>query len=117
MVTLDSSALGVYISAWLISGAFTLFCRQVAQKVCVMFQQCHQGKLAEVRQQISQLAVKKASGRAKVTPVKPPAEDAENCDDDDDEEVCPRLYRFFKNDDYYYYYLFIQSCCRDDAVK
>ncbi|KAB5567189.1 hypothetical protein PHYPO_G00229930 [Pangasianodon hypophthalmus] len=59
---------------------------QVAQKVCVMFQQCKQGKLAEVRQQISQLALKKASGRAKVTPIKSPTEDAEDSNDDNDEE-------------------------------
>ncbi|KAF5898116.1 pre-rRNA-processing protein TSR2, partial [Clarias magur] len=59
---------------------------QVAQKVCVMFQECKQGNLAEVRQQISQLAVKKASGRAKVTPVKSPTEDAEDSDEENDEE-------------------------------
>lgn len=53
--------------------------------MCEMFQQCKQGKLAEVRQQISQLALKKASGRAKVTPIKSPTEDG---DDDGDEEVC-----------------------------
>ncbi|KAK3565960.1 hypothetical protein QTP86_023368, partial [Hemibagrus guttatus] len=58
---------------------------QVAQKVCVLFQQCKQGKLAEVRQQMSQLALKKASGRAKVTPVKSPTEDAEGSNNDDDE--------------------------------
>ncbi|XP_017322991.1 pre-rRNA-processing protein TSR2 homolog [Ictalurus punctatus] len=59
---------------------------QVAQKVCVMFQQCKQGKLAEVRQHISQLALKKASGRAKVTPVKSPTEDADDDGDRDNDE-------------------------------
>ncbi|KAG7332706.1 hypothetical protein KOW79_004540 [Hemibagrus wyckioides] len=59
---------------------------QVAQKVCVMFQQCKQGKLSEVKQQISHLAQKKASGRAKVTPVKSPTEDAGGSDEDDGEE-------------------------------
>ncbi|XP_046727135.1 pre-rRNA-processing protein TSR2 homolog isoform X2 [Silurus meridionalis] len=57
---------------------------QVAQKVCEMFQQCKQGNLAEVKQQISTLLQKKTSGRAKATPMKPPTE--ENSDDDDDEE-------------------------------
>ncbi|XP_051509509.1 pre-rRNA-processing protein TSR2 homolog [Myxocyprinus asiaticus] len=48
---------------------------QVAQKVCVMYQQCQQGKLTEVRDQVSELALKKIAGRAKVTPA-----------DDDDEK-------------------------------
>ncbi|GAA6088902.1 pre-rRNA-processing protein TSR2 homolog [Tachysurus ichikawai] len=58
---------------------------QVAQKVCVMFQQCKQGKLTEVRQQISQLTLEKSRGRAKATSVKTPTEEAEGSDDDDEE--------------------------------
>ncbi|KAI5610504.1 pre-rRNA-processing protein TSR2-like [Silurus asotus] len=57
---------------------------QVAQKVCEMFQQCKQGNLAEVKQQIRTLVQKKTSGRAKATPMKPPTE--ENSEDDDNEE-------------------------------
>ena len=60
---------------------------QVAQQVCVMFRQCHQGKLAEVREHIHQLELKKAAGRAKVTPVKAPTEEED--ESEDDEEVCP----------------------------
>ncbi|KAF4072560.1 hypothetical protein AMELA_G00264550 [Ameiurus melas] len=61
---------------------------QVAQKVCVMFQQCKQGKLAEVRQHIDKLALKKASGRAKVTPIKSTedADDDGDCDNDESME-------------------------------
>ncbi|XP_039508179.1 pre-rRNA-processing protein TSR2 homolog [Pimephales promelas] len=54
---------------------------QVAQKVCVMFQQCQQGKLTDVREQINQLILKKSAGRAKATPAKTP-------DDDDDDDEC-----------------------------
>lgn len=50
-----------------------------------MFQLCEQGKLTEVREQVSQLSQKKIAGRAKATPVKTPAGDEE---DSDDEEVC-----------------------------
>ncbi|XP_073765218.1 pre-rRNA-processing protein TSR2 homolog isoform X1 [Danio rerio] len=56
---------------------------QVAQQVCGMFQQCEQGRLAEVREQILKLKQKKtSSGRAKATPAQTPQDD----DDDDDEE-------------------------------
>lgn len=98
-------------SVCLKSGPFPLFCVQVAQKVCVMFQQCKQGKLAEVRQQISQLVLKKASGRAKATPIKSPTEDAEDSDDDHDEEVCPKVFTFFL----FIYFNFIAISY--DAVK
>lgn len=57
-----------------------------------MFQQCAQGNLAEVRQQISQLTLKKSSGRAKVTPVKSPTEDEQDSDDENDEAVCPSVF-------------------------
>lgn len=67
---------------------------QVAQKVCVMFQQCVQGNLAEVRQQISQLTLKKSSERAKVTFVKSPTDHAQESDDENDEEVCPSVCLF-----------------------
>jgi len=46
-----------------------------------MFQQCQQGKLTDVREQINQLILKKSAGRAKATPAKTP-------DDDDDDEEC-----------------------------
>lgn len=56
---------------------------QVAQQVCVMFQQCEQGRLSEVREQILQLNKKKtSSGRAKATPAQTPQDD----DEEDDEE-------------------------------
>ncbi|XP_051525173.1 pre-rRNA-processing protein TSR2 homolog [Myxocyprinus asiaticus] len=51
---------------------------QVAQKVCLMYQQCQQGELAEVREQISLLAQKKSAGRAKVTPADDDEEESEN---------------------------------------
>lgn len=54
--------------------------------MCAMFQQCQQGKLAEVREHISQLEKKKSTGRAKVAPVKTSTEDE---DDSEDDEVCP----------------------------
>lgn len=50
-----------------------------------MFQLCEQGKLTEVREQVSQLSQKKNAGRAKATPVKTLAGDDE--EDSDDEEV------------------------------
>ncbi|XP_062855289.1 pre-rRNA-processing protein TSR2 homolog [Trichomycterus rosablanca] len=59
---------------------------QVAQKMCVMFQQCQQGQLAKVKEHISQLTQKKAAGRAKVTPVKAPTEDEEDSEDDESME-------------------------------
>ncbi|XP_048065227.1 pre-rRNA-processing protein TSR2 homolog [Megalobrama amblycephala] len=55
---------------------------QVAQKVCEMFQQCQQGKLTEVREQINQLNEKKSAGRAKATPAKTPDDDDE-CEDEE----------------------------------
>ncbi|XP_051950770.1 pre-rRNA-processing protein TSR2 homolog [Xyrauchen texanus] len=58
---------------------------QVAQKVCVMYQQCQQRKLTEVRDQICELAQKKSTGRAKGTPVdddKSEDEEAMECDGD-----------------------------------
>lgn len=55
---------------------------QVAQKVCEMFQQCQQGKLTEVREQINQLNEKKSTGRAKATPAKTPDDDDE-CEDEE----------------------------------
>ncbi|KAG9270065.1 pre-rRNA-processing protein TSR2 homolog [Astyanax mexicanus] len=61
---------------------------QVAQKVCMMFQQCQQGKVAEVREHISQLEAKKAAGRAKVTPVKTPTEEDEDSEDDEESMEC-----------------------------
>ncbi|KAL7884625.1 hypothetical protein AOLI_G00073950 [Acnodon oligacanthus] len=61
---------------------------QVAQKVCVMFQQCQQGKLAEVREHIHQLELKRAAGRAKVTPVKAPTEEEEESGDDEESMEC-----------------------------
>ncbi|XP_051758499.1 pre-rRNA-processing protein TSR2 homolog [Ctenopharyngodon idella] len=56
---------------------------QVAQKVCVMFQQCQQGKLTEVREQINQLVEKKSAGRAKATPAKTPDDDDDECEDEE----------------------------------
>ncbi|XP_076860159.1 pre-rRNA-processing protein TSR2 homolog [Brachyhypopomus gauderio] len=59
---------------------------QVAQKVCEMFQQCQQGRLGEVREHVSQLALKNAAGRAKVTPVKTPAEEEEEEEEEEESE-------------------------------
>ncbi|KAK1801080.1 hypothetical protein P4O66_022795 [Electrophorus voltai] len=59
---------------------------QVAKKVCEMFQQCQQGRLAEVREYISQLALKNTAGRAKVTPMKTPTGEEEE-EESEDEEV------------------------------
>ncbi|KAK7145599.1 hypothetical protein R3I93_013362 [Phoxinus phoxinus] len=57
---------------------------QVAQKVCVMFQQCQQGKLTDVREQINQLILKKSAGRAKATPAKTPDDDEDKeCEDEE----------------------------------
>ncbi|XP_072537486.1 pre-rRNA-processing protein TSR2 homolog [Salminus brasiliensis] len=61
---------------------------QVAQKVCEMFQQCQQGKLAEVREHINQLEKKRAAGRAKVTPVKSPTEEEDDSEDDEESMEC-----------------------------
>ncbi|KAI4872271.1 hypothetical protein NFI96_027700, partial [Prochilodus magdalenae] len=61
---------------------------QVAQKVRVMFQQCQQGKVAEVREHINQLEQKRAAGRAKVTPVKTPTEEEEESEDDEESMEC-----------------------------
>nr|XP_055024095.1 pre-rRNA-processing protein TSR2 homolog [Misgurnus anguillicaudatus] len=60
---------------------------QVAQKVCLMYQLCDQGKLTEVREQISQLAQKKNTGRAKATAVKTPAGDDDEEEDNDEEAM------------------------------
>ncbi|CAM4718649.1 hypothetical protein PO909_018733 [Leuciscus waleckii] len=60
---------------------------QVAQKVCVMFQQCQQGKLTDVREQINQLILKKSAGRAKATPAKTPDDDDDHDDECEDEEA------------------------------
>lgn len=53
--------------------------------MCVMFQKCQKGQLAEVKEHISQLSQKKVSGRAKVTPMKAPTEDEK---DGAEDEVC-----------------------------
>ncbi|XP_041955179.1 pre-rRNA-processing protein TSR2 homolog isoform X1 [Alosa sapidissima] len=53
----------------------------VAQQVCQMFKQCQQGKVEEVKSQISQLAKKKSTGRVKATAVKSPEEEEESDED------------------------------------
>ncbi|KAI1892993.1 hypothetical protein AGOR_G00139220 [Albula goreensis] len=58
---------------------------QVALQVCQLFNQCQQGKLSEVKGQISQLSQKKVSGRAKATQMQTPA-DQEDEDESEEEE-------------------------------
>ncbi|KAL2103443.1 hypothetical protein ACEWY4_000311 [Coilia grayii] len=60
---------------------------EVALQVCQMFKQCQQGKVEEVKGQISQLARKKSAGRVKATAVKSPAEEEEDESDEDDTEA------------------------------
>ncbi|XP_057213077.1 pre-rRNA-processing protein TSR2 homolog [Triplophysa rosa] len=57
---------------------------QVAQKVCLIFQLCEQGKLTDVREHVSQLAQKKIAGRAKAAP----AGDEEEAGDDEEAMEC-----------------------------
>ncbi|KAJ8393498.1 hypothetical protein AAFF_G00059710 [Aldrovandia affinis] len=59
---------------------------QVSLQVCQLFTQCQQGKLSEVRGQISQLSQKKVTGRAKATPVKAPAEEEEESEEEEEGE-------------------------------
>lgn len=53
-----------------------------------MFKQCQQGKLEELKDQISQLTKRKSTGRVKATAVKSPEEEEDDEGDDDVPEVC-----------------------------
>lgn len=53
-----------------------------------MFKQCQQGKLDELKDQISQLTKRKSTGRVKATAVKSPEEEEDDESDYDAPEVC-----------------------------
>ncbi|KAJ8265087.1 hypothetical protein COCON_G00141860 [Conger conger] len=59
---------------------------QVALQVSQFFRQCEQGKLSEVEGQIGKLSQKKATGRARATPVQTPANEEEEDESDGVEE-------------------------------
>ncbi|XP_063063670.1 pre-rRNA-processing protein TSR2 homolog [Engraulis encrasicolus] len=61
---------------------------EVALQVCQMFKQCQQGKLDEVKGQISQLAKKKSVGRAKAVTRKGVEETDESEDEDAEAMEC-----------------------------